>query len=128
MLIPVSIVIPICRKEDQTMVWMQLRQEDGHLDGKWEFPGGKWEANELPEDCAKREFLEEVGVEIKQIDYFKTYPFQYSDRSVSIFSYVFLCKEAELKSGSWTLLNEVDLSKIPEANHQLIEDLKRTFN
>lgn len=32
---------------------------------KWEFPGGKPEFNELPEDCVVREFREETGCEVK---------------------------------------------------------------
>jgi len=31
---------------------------------KWEFPGGKVEPNESPEDCIKREIMEELNIQI----------------------------------------------------------------
>lgn len=35
------------------------------LPGKWEFPGGKLEPEENPEDCLIREIREEISIEIK---------------------------------------------------------------
>lgn len=41
------------------------RSRSSHLAGHWEFPGGKIEADELPEQALRREIQEELGVGIE---------------------------------------------------------------
>jgi 8-oxo-dGTP diphosphatase len=41
------------------------RKADDHLAFKWEFPGGKVEPGEIPEECLKREMKEEFNVEVR---------------------------------------------------------------
>ena len=40
------------------------RPAGSHMAGKWEFPGGKIEPGETPEDCIRREIREELGMGI----------------------------------------------------------------
>lgn len=49
----------------QGKVLAAQRSETMDLPGKWEFPGGKIEEGENPEECLIREIKEELAVEIK---------------------------------------------------------------
>lgn len=54
--------------ERDGLVLCALRSKHMSLPGKWEFPGGKLEANELPEEALIREINEELNIEIKIIE------------------------------------------------------------
>jgi len=43
------------------------KRKNAHGEGDWAFPGGHLEMNEAWEDCVKREVMEEVGIEVKNI-------------------------------------------------------------
>ena len=45
-------------------VLLQRRPADKAMAGLWEFPGGKVEPGERPEDALTRELAEELGVEV----------------------------------------------------------------
>jgi len=50
--------------EDEGKVLCTQRSKAMSLPLKWEFPGGKIDPYELPEDCLRRELIEELGLHI----------------------------------------------------------------
>ena len=59
----IPVVCAIIEQDD--LVLCALRSEHMSLPGKWEFPGGKLEVNELPEEVLIREIKELLNVEIR---------------------------------------------------------------
>lgn len=57
----VPVVAAIIRRQGKVLVGQ--RPEGGMLAGTWEFPGGKIELGESPEDALARELKEELGIE-----------------------------------------------------------------
>ncbi len=60
---------------DQDKVLIAQKESTHKLAGLWEFPGGKMEPGETPEDCLIRELQEEMGVKIEITGFFGEYTF-----------------------------------------------------
>jgi len=57
---PLLVTAAIVRHERKILI--TRRPEGSRQAGYWEFPGGKLEEGESPEQCLEREILEELGV------------------------------------------------------------------
>ncbi len=53
------------REGGKTLMLHRVKKRDDVHEGKWNGLGGKFERGESPEDCVKREILEEAGLKIK---------------------------------------------------------------
>lgn len=62
----VILVVAVALVDTEGRVLIAQRPEGKSMAGLWEFPGGKVEAGERPEDALIRELREELGITVKE--------------------------------------------------------------
>ncbi|PYF01502.1 8-oxo-dGTP diphosphatase [Rhodopseudomonas faecalis] len=60
------LVVAVALIDADNRVLIAQRPEGKQLAGLWEFPGGKLDAGERPEQALIRELQEELGIEVKE--------------------------------------------------------------
>lgn len=75
----------IAFKENKILVMKRLPK--GDLGGFWEFPGGKLEGDESPEEALKREWMEELEVSITVGERLAESRFRHRDDPFLLLSY-----------------------------------------
>jgi 8-oxo-dGTP diphosphatase len=63
---PLLLVVAVALVDADGRVLIAQRPESRSMAGLWEFPGGKIEADERPEDALIRELREELGIAVKE--------------------------------------------------------------
>jgi len=112
--------------------YIQKRPSEGHLGGLWEFPGGKSEPGETPEQTLVRECREELGVGVRVIEKLAVVRHAYSHFKISMT--VFICQiglesneEITAVKGRpfrWITIEELMAYPFPGANHKFFPKLK----
>jgi 8-oxo-dGTP diphosphatase len=82
------------------------------IGAKWEFPGGKIEEDETPEQCLKRELMEELNIEVEVLDFVASSYFFCGNNEIELMAYqvrfisgnITLCDHEEAK---WVKLDEL---------------------
>tara|TARA_R110001599_G_scaffold64023_3_gene179163 strand:- start:802717 stop:803124 length:408 start_codon:yes stop_codon:yes gene_type:complete len=64
---PIDVAVGILMKKNGDVLMAQ-RPDGKPYAGYWEFPGGKVEAGEAIVDALKREFVEELGIQINSVE------------------------------------------------------------
>lgn len=105
----------------------------GEFKGQWEFPGGKIEEGETPQQAHVREIREELEASIRVGDLIDTIEYDYPTFHLSmdcfwaeIISGKIVLKEAE--SAKWLIRDELDSIQWLPADESLIEKIGAALN
>lgn len=85
-MIEISVAAAILIHDDGRILIAQ-RAEPEHLRGLWEFPGGKIEDGESPEQALVREIREELEMEIGRPKFLGEFPFQTKTMLIRILAF-----------------------------------------
>lgn len=94
--------------EKDGLIFCAQRPEGKSLAGFWEFPGGKLEEGETPEEALIREIKEEFDSEIEIVSYLNEASYEYDFGIVTMKTYL-----SKLIEGNLELLEHQDSKWLP---------------
>ncbi len=121
----IPVVTALIRSQGKVLLG---RRPEGSLAGVWEFPGGKIEPGEIPEQALARELREELGIDasIGKIRMATTHNF--GETAILLLFFEVLFWKGEPKSVHHTELKWVEPAalqqqELPEANRRVLPQL-----
>jgi 8-oxo-dGTP diphosphatase len=121
----IEVVAAVIRKDDKIFA---TQRGYGEWKDWWEFPGGKMETWETPEEALVREIREELSTEISVDEFLCTVEYDYSQFHLSMHCYICsLLTESlhlnEHEAARWLKNNELDSVKWLPADKIVVEQL-----
>ena len=126
----IEVVAAIIRKEDKIFA---TQRGYGEWKDWWEFPGGKIEAGETPEEALKREIQEELSTEISVDKFLCTVEYDYPAYHLTMHCYLCsLLTEAlhlnEHEAAKWLTMEELNTVKWLPADMEVVEKMEAATN
>jgi 8-oxo-dGTP diphosphatase len=130
--VPLRVAAVVLIREEDGAILLSTRPEGKSFAGCWEFPGGKIESTETPEEAAIRELQEELGIIIEAPQTWRTKVI--SDRYRQTYLYFLISRswrgEPTPQEGQEYVWWHPDLDPphpLLEANKEIVEALKSTI-
>lgn len=127
---PIEVALGVLVRQGKVLI--QKRPDSGLMAGLWEFPGGKVEPGESPEEALTREFAEELELDVHCLD--KIAVIRHSYTSFRVTLHAFVCRLLEpnqsptlraAEKALWATRAQLDDFAFPAANRKLIDKIKR---
>lgn len=114
------------------VIFIAKRGPEGRFAHRWEFPGGKIEPGESPEDCLTREMAEEFAIEVRVGEFFTESLHTFPGGQILVLAY--FCRWAggdirpvEHEEYRWVTASELDGFDFAPADVPIAAKLMREF-
>lgn len=121
--------------DDKKRILMARRPKGKHMEGLWEFAGGKIEQGETPESALVRELKEELSIKVTQKD---LKPINFTSHKYDDFQLIMLLygcnrwygkpQALEHSDLKWTYMDALSRLSMPPADEPLLDHLARFIN
>ena len=114
-------------RQDQFLI--AQRQKGKHLEGYWEFPGGKLESKESPWQGLQRELGEEINIHPTSASPYLQVYYRYPDRNILLDTWVVENYRGEIEPREqqalkWIDVTQVDSYRFPPADLPILDAIK----
>jgi 8-oxo-dGTP diphosphatase len=128
--LPVMVVAAVCI--EGPTVLLTRRPAGTHLAGTWEFPGGKIEPGESPEEALVREMREECGVDVEVGDIMDVTFWRYPKKDVLLLFYnarivAGTIQHLGVAAHAWVDHEALSAYELPPADIRVLEKVRRTL-
>jgi 8-oxo-dGTP diphosphatase len=116
-----------------SLVLLAKRLPGGSMGGRWEFPGGKAEAGESPEETLKREIREEFGAEILVGAFLASTQFFHNTKEYTMMAFeaVLQTPIRELRAHEeirWLAFEDIGCLDLADSDRRIYESLAGMIN
>ena len=126
----ITLVVAVALIDPDNRVLIAERPEGKQLAGLWEFPGGKVEPGERPEETLIRELREELGIEVREACLAPLTFASHAYESVHLLMPLYVCRRwegsvtpLEGQRLAWVRPNRLREYPMPPADEPLVSHL-----
>ncbi len=127
MVVMLTVIAGIIEREGTILIAQRKRSDQ--LAHKWEFPGGKLEAGETPEQCLVRELREEFGIDTEVTGFVGASIHAYDHISINLLAYATTYQSGEFvlndhEAIRWVSIAELTDYDFAEADRPIVRQLQ----
>lgn len=124
----INVVAAIIKKDNKVFI---TQRGHGEFKGKWEFPGGKVEEGETPEEAVVREIKEELKSIVKVERFYDEINDKLSDKVLNVKFFICSLVSGDLEltehlASKWVEPTEINDSDFMPADKTVLDNLKKT--